>query len=67
MLALPGGRSVPLQAQDAAAQGVSATFDDLRIYIVGPIVGAALGALAYQLVRGEHPQPVEDGLGEPGR
>jgi aquaporin NIP len=25
------------------------------IYVAGPIVGAALGALAYQLVRGEHP------------
>ena len=30
----------------------SNTFDDLWIYIVGPVVGAALGALAYQLVRG---------------
>ena len=30
----------------------SGTFDDLWIYIVGPVVGAALGALAYQLVRG---------------
>ena len=30
----------------------SSTFDDLWIYIVGPVVGAALGALAYQLVRG---------------
>jgi MIP family channel proteins len=28
------------------------------IYVVGPVVGAALGALAYQLVRGEHPEPI---------
>ncbi|MGB0872883.1 MAG: MIP/aquaporin family protein [Solirubrobacterales bacterium] len=26
------------------------------IYVVGPVTGAALGALAYQLVRGEHPE-----------
>jgi MIP family channel proteins len=31
----------------------SGTFDDLWIYFVGPIAGAVLGALAYQLVRGE--------------
>ena len=29
-------------------------WQDLWIYLVGPIAGAALGALAYQLVRGEH-------------
>jgi aquaporin NIP len=27
------------------------------VYLAGPVVGAALGAFAYQLVRGEHPQP----------
>jgi MIP family channel proteins len=32
------------------------------IYIVGPLVGAAIGALAYQFVRGEHPAPVADQL-----
>ena len=31
---------------------VSGTLGDLWIYIVGPVLGAALGALAYQLVRG---------------
>jgi aquaporin NIP len=29
-------------------------WESFWIYIVGPVVGAALGALAYQLVRGEH-------------
>jgi aquaporin NIP len=29
---------------------------DLWLYIVGPVAGAVLGGLAYQLVRGEHPQ-----------
>lgn len=32
----------------------SGTWHDFWIYVVGPVVGAALGALAYQLVRGEH-------------
>ena len=35
---------------------------DLWIYIVGPVVGAAIGGLAYQFVRGEH-QP-EAGVAE---
>ena len=39
---------------------VSGTFGDLWIYVVGPAAGAALGALAYQLVRGEH-QPSSNG------
>ena len=34
----------------------SGTWTDFWIYLVGPVVGAALGALAYQLVRGEHPR-----------
>ena len=34
----------------------SGTWHDLWIYLVGPIAGAALGALAYQLVRGTHPR-----------
>jgi MIP family channel proteins len=29
---------------------------DFWVYIVGPVIGAAIGALAYQLVRGEHPR-----------
>ena len=35
----------------------SGTWQDFWIYLVGPIAGAALGALAYQLVRGEHQRP----------
>ncbi len=34
----------------------SGTWTDFWIYLVGPIVGAAAGALAYQLIRGEHPR-----------
>jgi MIP family channel proteins len=34
---------------------VSGELHDLWLYLVAPPVGAALGALAYQLVRGEHP------------
>jgi aquaporin NIP len=32
---------------------------DLWIYIAAPLVGASLGALAYQLVRGERSRPSE--------
>ena len=31
-------------------------WQDFWVYIAGPVIGAALGALAYQLVRGEHPR-----------
>ena len=34
---------------------VSGELTDLWIYLTAPLLGAALGALAYQLVRGEHP------------
>lgn len=34
---------------------VSGDLHDLWIYVAAPLVGAALGALAYQLVRGEQP------------
>ena len=30
-------------------------WSDFWIYVIGPLLGAALGALAYQFVRGEHP------------
>jgi aquaporin NIP len=32
----------------------SGHFDDFWIWIVGPIVGTSIGALAYQFIRGEH-------------
>jgi aquaporin NIP len=35
----------------------SGTWTDFWIYLAGPLVGAALGALAYQLVRGEQVRP----------
>jgi aquaporin NIP len=34
---------------------VSGELDALWVYLVGPLAGAAAGALAYQLVRGERP------------
>lgn len=33
---------------------------DFWIYVVGPVLGAALGALAYQLVRGSHDAQLEN-------
>jgi MIP family channel proteins len=34
---------------------VSGTWTDFWIYVAGPVLGAAIGALAYQLVRGPRP------------
>jgi aquaporin NIP len=34
----------------------SGTWTDFWVYLVGPVAGACLGALAYQLIRGEHPR-----------
>lgn len=39
----------------------SGTWTDFWVYLVGPILGAAVGALAYQLIRGEQPQPAGTG------
>ena len=33
----------------------SAEWSNFWLYLAGPMVGAAVGGLAYQLVRGEHP------------
>jgi aquaporin NIP len=38
---------------------VSGEWSEIWVYLVGPVVGASLGAIAYQLVRGEHPRAVE--------
>jgi aquaporin NIP len=38
---------------------VSGELHDLWIYVVAPLAGALAGALAYQLVRGEHPATPE--------
>jgi MIP family channel proteins len=35
---------------------VAGQWHDFWIYVVGPLVGATLGALAYQLIRGEQPE-----------
>jgi aquaporin NIP len=40
---------------------VAGEWKSFWVYLAGPLVGAALGALAYQLVRGEHPTPVTEG------
>ena len=36
---------------------VSGEWPDFWVYVAGPVIGAALGALAYQFVRGEDPVP----------
>jgi aquaporin NIP len=38
---------------------VSATWTDLWVYVAGPVLGAVVGAFAYQLVRGD-PAPAPD-------
>ena len=36
---------------------IAPDFSSLWLYLLAPLVGAALGAVAYQLIRGEHPRP----------
>ena len=36
---------------------IAPDFGSLWLYLLAPLVGAALGAVAYQLIRGEHPRP----------
>jgi len=44
-------------ARSTAPAVVSGNLHALWLYIVAPVVGASLGALAYQFVRGEQPRP----------
>jgi MIP family channel proteins len=44
---------------------VGSEWQDFWVYVVGPVVGATLGALAYQLIRAEHPAPEAAGAAEP--
>ena len=55
--ALIGGAITGASMNPARSFGpalASGTWTDFWIYLAGPIVGAAAGALAYQFVRGEH-------------
>jgi aquaporin NIP len=36
---------------------VAGEWRDFWVYVAGPLIGATVGALAYQLVRGEQPEP----------
>jgi MIP family channel proteins len=36
----------------------SGEWHDFWLYVLGPLVGASLGALAYQLIRGEQAEPI---------
>ena len=38
---------------------VSGNLHALWLYILAPVIGASLGGLAYQFVRGEQPRPAE--------
>jgi aquaporin NIP len=44
---------------------VSGTWTDFWVYVAGPLVGASLGAFAYQAVRGRPPRPAPDPRTEP--
>jgi MIP family channel proteins len=46
-------------ARSIAPALLSANLHALWLYIVAPILGASLGALTYQLIRGEQTQPAE--------
>jgi aquaporin NIP len=46
---------------------VAGEFSVLWLYVVAPLIGASLGALAYQLVRGEATRPAEPLADQSGR
>jgi MIP family channel proteins len=47
-------------ARSFAPALVSGEWRDFWVYLVGPLAGAPLGALAYQYVRGEHHHPAPE-------
>jgi aquaporin NIP len=62
--ALVGGPVTGASMNPARSLGpalASGEWSDFWLYVMGPLAGAVLGALAYQLVRGEHPP---DGAGD---
>lgn len=52
-------------ARSLAPALVSGDFTDLWLYFIGPIVGAALGALTYQLLRLPQEVTLQEGAGDP--
>ncbi|HEY7456716.1 MAG TPA: aquaporin [Solirubrobacterales bacterium] len=66
--ALFGGPTTGASMNPARSLGpglVSGELHELWIYVVAPLAGAALGAFAYQLVRGDHPPSRFEPLSEP--
>jgi aquaporin Z len=47
-------------ARSAGPALVNGSLHALWLYIIAPVIGASLGALAYQLVRGEPTQPATE-------
>ena len=52
-------RAVGEAAAIAIVGAIAGDLHALGLYIIGPIVGASLGALAYRFVRGEQTHPEE--------
>ncbi len=68
--ALSGGPVTGASMNPARSFGpalASGAWRELWIYLAGPVIGAALGALAYQLVRGEQARTAPHDLAEEER